>query len=242
VTRSLLLTGGPVHDFAATSRAVAALLEEQGLPATVVSDPGAAVDLLRAAEAGVEEPVALFAVNTLRWGMDQPGYEPLRAEHAHRIRDEDAAVLDGFVRSGGGLLALHTAVICFDGHPIWRALCGAAWVWGTSTHPPAGPVEVRVTDVGRSHAVTAGLDDFTVDDEVYGFLDEVDGLIPLLAADHGGREHPLVWARPVGRGRVVTDLLGHGPASFDHPVHRRLLLAAIAWARGDRVETPEAAP
>jgi type 1 glutamine amidotransferase len=86
-----------------------------------------------------------------------------------------------------------------------------------------------VTAAGQDHPVTRGEEGFVIHDEVYGFLDEVDGLEPLLVSAHGGRTHPLLWARSVGAGRVVTDLLGHDPASFAHPVHRRLLARAAAW-------------
>lgn len=230
--RNLLLTGGPTHDFASTSRAVAALLAEEGIDTTIVDDPASAFGALRDAHEGRAAPVDLMTVNALRWGMSQERYAELRAEHAFQIADEDAALLDAFVRGGGGLLALHTAVICFDAHPTWRELCGAAWDWSSSTHPPCGPSRVQVTDVGRSHPGTAGLDGFVVDDEVYGFLDEVDGLDPLLTGDHGGRAHPLLWARTVGAGRVVTDLLGHGPESVEHATHREILRRAAHWAIG----------
>lgn len=234
MSRHLLLRGGPVHDFAATSAALASALEEQGLVTTMVDHPDDLVAELRAVESGAGEPVALVTVNALRWGMAQERYASQRAEFAHRLTDEDAAVLDRFVRGGGGLLALHTAVICFDGHPTWRALCGAAWSWDVSGHPPVGPVSIRLTAAGRGHEVTAGIDDFVVEDEAYGFLDEEDGIEALLTSSRGGRDHPVVWAREVGGGRVVTDLLGHGPASLAHPAHRRLLVQAAAWARRDR--------
>ena len=232
MTRNLLLSGGPTHDFTATSEAVARLLDEQGIRTTAVSDPDAALALLDASAQGQEEPFELLTVNALRWSMDAPRFADQRGQHAYRLTDEGAALLDGYVRGGGGLLALHTAVICFDAHPLWRELCGASWDWATSAHPPYGPARVRVTGPGRDHVLTTGLDDFALDDEVYGFLDEVDDMEPLLTAEHGGRDHPLLWAREVGAGRVVTDLLGHGPTSFEHPAHRTVLRRAAGWAIG----------
>ena len=97
-----------------------------------------------------------------------------------------------------------------------------------------------MTEAGRSHPITAGEERFVVEDEAYGFLDLVDDLDPLLVTSHGGRSHPLLWARPVGRGRVVTDLLGHGPSSLGHPTHRAVLSRAAAWATG-RATAPAAA-
>ena len=227
---NLLLTGGPAHPFEATTPLLVELLAAQGVATTVVTDPFEALDLLRVAETDPARGFHLVTVHALRWRMDHERYAAQRAEHAVAVTDADLAPLDRFVRSGGGLLALHTAVICFDGAATWRELCGASWDWERSSHPPLGPVAVTPTAAGRAHEVTRGVEAFTVEDEIYGDLDVVGGLEPLLVADPGGRAHPLVWARTVGRGRVVTDLLGHGPASFDAPAHRRILGGAAVWA------------
>ena len=240
MTAHLLLTGGPTHPFVATEPLLVELLAGEGLTTTVVTDPHDALGRLRAAEEGDHPPFDLVTVHALRWSMGQERYAAQRAEHAVTVTDDDLAVLDRFVRGGGGLLALHTAVICFDGAPTWRALCGAAWDWDLSSHPPLGPVDVTPTAAGRAHPVTTGVEPFTVEDEAYGGLDEVDGLEPLLVTapagpgDAGGRAHPLVWARAVGEGRVVTDLLGHGAPAFEHPAHRGVLTRAARWATDAR--------
>lgn len=230
MTAGLLLTGGPTHPFAETAPLLVELLAAEGVTTTVVTEPFEALDLLRAAETDPERRFDLVTVHALRWTMGQERYAAQRAEHAVTVTDGDLAVLDRFVRGGGGLLALHTAVICFDGVDTWRSLCGASWDWDRSSHPPLGPVAVSSTAAGRAHEVTRGVEAFTLVDEAYGFLDEVEGLEPLLVADHGGRTHPLVWARAVGDGRVVTDLLGHGAPAFEHPAHRQVLGRAAAWA------------
>jgi hypothetical protein len=230
MTRCLLLSGGPNHPFATTSSMLAALLAEQGTRSTVVTDPAQAVAALRAAEEGSGDPIQLLTVNALRWRMPQDRYAAQRDEHAVALEPTDLAVVDRFVRGGGGLLALHAAVICFDADPTWHSLCGASWHWDRSSHPPLGPVEVDVTAAGGLHQLTRGVEPFELEDEAYGFLDQVADLEPLLVSAHGGRVHPLLWAREVGHGRVVTDLLGHGPASLGHPTHRSILARAAAWA------------
>lgn len=243
--RQLLLSGGPAHDFGATSDLLVDLLGAEGVSTTVATEPADAVAALRGALDGTGEPVDLFTVNALRWRMDQDRYAPQRAELAVTLEPDELAVLDGFVRGGGGMLALHTAVICFDAEPVWHQLCGASWRWDDepvgddgdhvierSSHPPVGPMAVEVTPAGHAHELTRGVDDFVIEDEAYGFLREADDLDPLLVTRHGGRAHPLLWARSVGAGRVVTDLLGHGPASIAHPAHRTILSRAAAWAAG----------
>jgi type 1 glutamine amidotransferase len=232
VTHNLVLSGGPGHALDVTSASLVALLAEQGIRSTVVTEPTDAVAALRRAAEGTGEAVDLLTVNALRWRMDQDRYAGQRADHARTLDPDDLAVIDRFVRKGGGLLALHTAVICFDADPVWHALCGASWRWDRSSHPPLGPAGIDVTGAGRVHPITRGVEPFVIHDEVYGFLDEVRGLEPLLVSAHGGRSHPLLWARPVGAGRIVTDLLGHGPESHEHPTHRLVLARAAAWAVG----------
>ena len=231
MSRNLLLTGGPAHDFDATGETIVRLLAGQGITTTVVDDPAAALDLLDDAHGAT--PFTLFTVHALHWRMEQPRYAHLRAAQGFTLTTTGDATISRFVHEGGGLLALHTAVICFDAAPAWRDLCGASWDWAASSHPPVGDATVTVTAAGRGHPITSGLEDFVIEDEVYGLLDARDDLVPLLTSVHGGRVHPVLWAREVGRGRVVTDLLGHGPASLAHPVHQTILTRAAAWARRD---------
>lgn len=231
MTRNLLLSGGPTHDFDVTSALLVELFAEAGVPTVVVDEPAEAVLVLREGAAG-GRAVSTFTVNALRWRMDEPRYADLRDRFAVSVTADQLATVDAFVREGGGMLAMHTAVICFDAAPRWRDLCGAAWDWGTSSHPEEGPVTVQVTDAGRDHPLTSGLEEFVVHDELYGFLDVAVDVEPLLVGTAGGSTQPVLWARELGRGRVVTDLLGHGPASLGHPEHRRLLGRAAAWLAG----------
>lgn len=228
--RNLLLSGGPAHDFPVTAALLAELLAEVGVETTVVESPAAALDALRDPTTGPDPGFELFTVLGLHWRMDQERYADRRAEHAFALSDADAAVLRDFVAAGRGLLALHAAVICFDAHPVWRELCGAAWDWERSSHPPVGDVTVAVTPAGRRHEITGDVGDFVVEDEVYAKLDVVADLDPLLVTDLAGLPAPLLWARRVGSGRVVTDVLGHGPESLQSPGHRTVLQRAARWA------------
>ena len=94
---------------------------------------------------------------------------------------------------------------------------------------------MSTTDAGRIHPITEGLDDFVVVDEVYRSLDEEPGIVALLTADADGHRHPVLWAREVGKGRVVVDTLGHDHSSVEHPTHRTVIRRAATWALGARV-------
>ena len=54
-------------------------------------------------------------------------------------------------------------------------------------------------------------------------------VVPLLTSRHGGADHPVLWTRVLGRGRVVTDLLGHDAAAMTQPDHGEILRRAAHW-------------
>jgi type 1 glutamine amidotransferase len=225
--RAVVLTGGPTHDFPATTGCLSTLLHEQGLVAELHEDVD---DGLRALPGA-----SLLVVIAVRWTMRAPG-----TPERYRVRaDEDGvspaadarAALAEHLHGGGGVLAMHTAIICFDDWPEWAATLGGAWRWGRSSHPPLGELAVKVATPG--HPLVAGLADFTIVDERYSDLDHgSDPPTPLLVADG----LPLLWARVHGNGRVVYDALGHHAASYAVPEHREIVRRAIRWASVAEVE------
>lgn len=219
MTQAIVLSGGVTHDFPALSRTLAKLLAQVGVDATIREDiEQATVDLPGA---------SLLVVNMLRWRMLGSRYAEQATEHGLSLSDAARRRIEDWVRGGGAVLAMHAASICFDDWPQWKELIGARWVWGTSQHPPVGPVHVRVHP--DRHPIVNGLpDSFDTDDEVYGFLDLAD-IVPLLSAEHSGTAHPLLWARTVGHGRVVHDALGHHLASYEPAVHRRIVQRSALW-------------
>lgn len=241
--RHLLLSGGPGHDFEATAAAITAIAADAGFDTTVVTEPADAIEALRAAEHGGAPKWHLLTVHALRWRMQPDRYASERDRFAYTLDDDDDAVLDEYVTAGGGLVALHTAVICFDADPAWHALVGATWNWGRSHHPPLATAAIEPTAAGREHAITRDTLPFTVVDELYCDLDVDPAVVPLLVGGPDEHHQPVLWARAHGRGRVVTDVLGHGVDSLHHPVHRALLARATRWAVGSPLDaTPDRAP
>jgi type 1 glutamine amidotransferase len=230
VKTNLVLSGGPGHDFDATTAALGAMSDRAGFTTTVVTEAEELFAMLHRAADGETAPWDLVTVNALRWRMETGRYTDQRNRLAFDLGCADAAALARHVGSGGGLVALHTGVICFDAEPTWHQLVGASWNWERSSHPLVGEVEVAVTDAGRRHPLTVGIESFRVYDEIYATLDTVDDLVPLLSATHLGREQPLLWARAFGEGRIVTDVLGHGTESLDHASHRTILGRALEWS------------
>ena len=224
---AVIVSGGVAHDFPATSAELVRVLAEAGLRATVETDVESVLGGL-GPTAG-QRP--LVVLNLLRWTMQVERYAHLRDEWSISLSEPARTGLLEHVRSGGGLLAMHGASICFDDWPEWRELLGGVWRWEGSSHPPLDGA-VRVTVATDRHPIVAGLDDFDVVDEVYGFLDRTDDVVGLMYSPHGGTDHPLLWARTVGAGRVVYDALGHHVPSYAVPEHRRIVQRAARWAAG----------
>ncbi|MGA1051419.1 MAG: ThuA domain-containing protein [Ilumatobacteraceae bacterium] len=225
----LVLAGGSphAHDFAATGRELVWIGEALGHTVEFAEHPEIAAD--RLADPGDRAPVDALVVDGLWWRMLGDAYDPWRSEHGYSPSADARRALSGFVESGGGMVALHTATICFDDWPAWGDVVGGSWVWGHSSHPPYGPVTVEVV---ADHPVVADVGPtIELDDEIYGDLEIRPGVEVLVS----GRRHPaddpqaVVWIHRFGAGRVVYDGLGHDVASLRHPRHRRLVGQAISW-------------
>ena len=220
--QNLIITGGIFHPFEESSAALADILTAVGIESQTTTDIDAGLRSL------VDGAYSMVTINALRWSMTTGDkYEPYRDQWAYRIPEASRAALTGFVENGGALLGIHTASICFDDWPGWQQLLGGRWVWGQSHHPPLG--EVTAMPTSATHAITDGVAQFTVNDEVYSALALEPDVVGLLEADAGDGPQPLVWAREVGRGRVVYDALGHDAASVRQPQHEQLLQQAGAW-------------
>jgi len=225
---NLLLTGGIFHPFETAAPALADILGEAGVRSVIRYDVDEALSEM--ADGRGYDMVTVFA---LRWRMlDHEKYKPYRDEWALSLSLKARTALKAHVMEGGGLLGLHTASICFDDWPEWQGLLGGKWVWGTSSHPPIGRVDVHFDD-GNS-VLTRGLGDFSIQDEVYHHLALVPGVTPLIIANTAEGEGPQTvgWAHEAGQGRVVYDGLGHDAEALNEPEHSRFLKRAALWVTG----------
>jgi type 1 glutamine amidotransferase len=82
-----------------------------------------------------------------------------------------------------------------------------------------GPVTGQVT-------VLAGLDESS-----YSPVNNVYGEVSDLRMGPEASDHPIIWAKCPGQGRMVYSALGHNIASFDNHAHQKLLRNAMAWVR-----------
>ena len=180
----------------------------------------------------------------------------------HRIRE--------WVETGGRWVALHGTNCALDGvgyrpvetpriFPDWADTLGSQFI----AHPPIQPYTVEISD--SSNWLVAGIEPFDTDDELY--LSEYPHraeLQPLLHTTWQGEArgfaesdwtacdptHLVMYLRPLGKGAVLYNTLGHCrghydmapvldfyPAvdrcSWDKPVFYELLRRSLRWARGE---------
>ncbi|WP_031108208.1 ThuA domain-containing protein [Streptomyces sp. NRRL S-146] len=133
-----------------------------------------------------------------------------------------------------GDFEVHATEACTEyDWPYYGELLGARF----ARHPLHQPGKAVVED--HDHPATRHLPavwEFT--DEWYDFRTNPRGSVRVLAtADESsyegggmGADHPLVWCRDHGRGRVFYTALGHAPEAYEDPAFRAHLLGGITWA------------
>ncbi|MGI9612224.1 MAG: ThuA domain-containing protein [Acidimicrobiales bacterium] len=224
----LILAGGSphAHDFAAIGGALLELVRGSGHEGSLTDDPDAgAADLNDGFDAAI--------LCGLWWRMAGEAYDHWRPDYGYETPEATRHSLRTFVAEGGGLIALHTATICFDDWPEWRTIIGGRWLWGASNHPPYGPVSAEVV---ADHPVVACLPDtIELHDEVYGDLALQDDIEVLAVAKRGLEDaaQPVIWTHHYRAGRVVYDGFGHDAASIRHPQNARVLRQALRWVTSD---------
>ncbi len=130
--------------------------------------------------------------------------------------------LANFVRSGGGLLVIHSGAAGYAETTILRPLLGGVFLY----HPEQCPVQVIPRE---GHPLTSDSQTFTEKDEHYFMEIDDPGLDIFLttASEHGTQ--PGGWTRLEGRGRVCVLTPGHNLEVWLNPSYQALIRNSIVW-------------
>ena len=211
----LLVFTGPNHNFDQCAPIVAeALAREPDLDVTLTPEKAilASPDL-------AEYDAVVLGTGFTRRGRQPDGSMKTVSE----LTDEQATGLFSFVRGGKGIVGVHGTGWWIGGEAV--TLLGGHANW----HPAGLEFSVHVED--RAHPIVSGIDDFSVEDEIY--MSAWDPEIHVLAsARWAERSHPVAWTHSYGRGRVFFTALGHGPSTFGKPSIQKLLANAARWVSG----------
>jgi type 1 glutamine amidotransferase len=179
------------------------------------------------------------------------------------LNESQKTAIQSFAESGGGLILQHGSG---DGS------AGANWPWyrdlvGTKfIGHPADPQfqNARVVTLAENHPVMFGIGpEFYHTEEWYSFDGSVSGDVVVLAgldeSSYSPRndvygdvsdlrmgpepsDHPIIWAKCPGEGRMVYSALGHHVQSYETEAHLTLLRNAMAWVRKETDPQGESCP
>ncbi len=140
-----------------------------------------------------------------------------------------------FVKGGKGFFVQHLASASFPAWEEFGKLCGRKWVMGTSGHGPRSVFQSKIVD--KQHPITAGLSDFSVDDELYAKLQGNEDIHVLVTADSDWSKkiEPLVFTRTYGQGRVVHNAYGHDRKALMTPNVQKIIARGTEWAATGKV-------
>ncbi|MBN2476153.1 MAG: ThuA domain-containing protein [Pirellulales bacterium] len=141
------------------------------------------------------------------------------------------AGLGDFVRNGGGLAGVH-ATDAFKKSDVYWELFGGRFAGHGS-----GEFMVYVYD--KQHPITAGLEDFKINDETYSHDYHKNACMRcLLRMDRGGERQSMAWTTQYGKGRVFNTSLGHGREAWTNPSFQKLVIRGLYWAAGRQPKDP----
>jgi type 1 glutamine amidotransferase len=161
---------------------------------------------------------------------------------------EQVDALLSAIQGGMGFFAIHGGSATFWNSGPYLEMLGSRFM----RHDPYKEFLVEISDPG--HPITAGVEDFRVEDELYqqgGNIEELKlfaanvsgdqpyggdasqlgegplaGDIHVLASAEG---HPLLYVRQWDKGRVHYNALGHDEKALKHPSFRRLVIQGLDW-------------
>ena len=159
------------------------------------------------------------------------------------MSDAQKAILEAYVKRGGGLVSLHDSLCGPD--PAWFAtLVGGAKKHGEVNYTLDAPIPYTVVD--KSNPIMADMSDFTIEDEAFFLMTWAKDPAPHIlataviagtpsAGEHKGEVAPQMWTyehtMPGGQpARAFVWMQGHTYANFSNYQLQRTLLRGIAWA------------
>jgi type 1 glutamine amidotransferase len=160
------------------------------------------------------------------------------------LNNKQQEAFENYIESGGALVAIHSGTVTEYDWPWYENAIGAYF----TGHPPVQSGKVIIED--RKHPSTEHFPDsvWVIEDEWYSFdrnpRDDVHVLMSIdensydvddnrwfEGVDQRMGDHPLVWYKNVGQGRVFQTALGHESELYKNELFKKHLIGVIEWAR-----------
>jgi type 1 glutamine amidotransferase len=141
------------------------------------------------------------------------------------------------LKKGASMIFLHHALVSYQNWPEFIKIVGGQYhtqpvtvngntLEASYEHDVTFPVKVE----DKTHPITRGISDFEILDEVYGGVEILPQVKPLLSTTHPKSMRYLAWVNHYGNSDVIYIQLGHGPSGYSNPNFRKLLQQAIEWS------------
>ena len=141
------------------------------------------------------------------------------------------------LNKGQSMIFLHHSLVSYQNWPEFARIVGGQYhtnpvvvngdtLRANYEHDVSIPVKVEDKD----HAVTRGISDFEIFDEVYWDVEILPTVKPLLSTTHPKSMRYLAWVNHYGNSDVLYVQLGHGATAFLNPSYRKLIQQAIEWS------------
>jgi len=225
----------------AVSAAIALLGQRTGAWETTVTD-----DLAMMGPASLRQFDAVVLNNNCGPFFLPPGFAKLTAEQQKQAKAREAELrkgLEDFVRSGGGLVGLHSCLYAPD-YATWPE--GGEMIGGlVASHPWTKDIRVLLDDPGHPLCAAFGGKPFEIREETYEVKgpysrEKVHVLLRLdmttVDPSKGSRkdgDYALAWVKSYGKGRVFYSALTHFEENLAQRPLLRFYLDGIQFALGD---------
>src|SRR5882757_8674402 len=141
------------------------------------------------------------------------------------------------LKKGTSMIFLHHSLVSYQNWPEFIKIVGGQYhtnpvlvngdtLKANYEHDMNIPVKVE----DKRHPVTRGISDFEIVDEVYGDVEILQRVKPLLSTTHPKSMRYLAWINHYGNSDVIYIQLGHGPSGYSNPNFRKLIQQAIEWS------------
>jgi len=156
------------------------------------------------------------------------------------ISEQEKADFTDCLKAGKGLVVWHHAYCSYQNWPEYQTVVGGryhqkAWTDNTGIEHPASTyrhdVQLRVKIADPTHPITKGIQDFDIQDEVYGNGTVNPDVHLLLSTDDSSATPSVAWTNRYGQSKVATILLGHDNRAWTNPNFVKLLTQAILWVK-----------
>jgi type 1 glutamine amidotransferase len=152
-----------------------------------------------------------------------------RESDATWMTENEERALHAFVRSGKGLVGLHSGLASYGHASTYGRILHGSFIVHPEEHP-----SYHLRSTGATHEILDGFRDFDLKDEMYFVRIDSSATTRLLEAtspDYGSSA--AAWAHAVGAGRVFCFTPGHRAEVLSDPAFRSLLGRGIRWACGE---------